>query len=206
MIPPDNGFVHAPAMSLRGARDYVHSTDLYEEMVAGGVAGGVPPTGALNFRLHAKITRQPLFTYLRGEEPAAAAAARGYYTSGDQRWTVLITESDQPVTLRKTYDESPAARNATLEDRQASLVAPTGLRPIETVTALAVLLHKTVLAPPAGRRWMLGELALSRPLRPSDSSILRIRIDRVMSAAMTRSTMDAEDGPLGTMLFILADG
>jgi len=60
------------------------------------------------------------------------------------------------------------------------------------------------LPPPSDKRWMLGQLALSRPLNKTDSGFLAIEIDKVIGKTMTRSKIHAKDGLLGSMLFILS--
>ena len=56
----DPGFdVHEPVAEFRGARDYVHSTDLYDEIVRGAEALGLNFAGPVDLRIKARITRQP---------------------------------------------------------------------------------------------------------------------------------------------------
>jgi hypothetical protein len=51
---------------------------------------------------------------------------------------------------------------------------------------------------------MLTQLPLRRLLRASDTRKLIVAIDRVIGQRMTRSSLTAEDGPLGAMVFMLA--
>jgi hypothetical protein len=199
-------FLHAPPVAIRGARDYVHSTDLYEEIVTGAAAGGLIVAGPIDLKIIGKIKRRPEYRYLcvKDADNADASAICRFRAGGGTDWTCIIVQSGEPVSARKAYDESPAANLGQIDGRTIAISSETGLRPIEAVTALGVVLHKNVLPPPTGERWMLTQLTLRRPLRASDTRKLIVAIDRVIGQRMTRSSLTAEDGPLGAMVFILA--
>ena len=199
-------FVFEPEAKLRGSRDYVHSTDLHEEIVAGATQAGLSFKGPVDFRIRAKITHRPRYLYQPVDQPVAVNAATCTFMSGSQAWVAVVTETDQFVTERKPYDEGPAAQFSTVEGLKASLNGPTQMRPIEALTALAVHLHKTALTPPSGQRWMLGQLSISRALEPDDAHMLTLDIDRQIGKTTTRTQITAHDGVIGTMIFILAAG
>ena len=65
------GFVHAPFIALRGIRIYIHSTDLYDEILIGARAAGWPPVdGAIELRCRLPITTRPAFieVFLDGDK------------------------------------------------------------------------------------------------------------------------------------------
>lgn len=198
-------FEHSPVATFRGARDYVHSTDLYEEIVAGAQAAGVVVEGPIDLRIRGRITHRPIYAFAPcADAPDRHAPATCTYRSGTARWGVTIRESEEPVSARKPYDESPASRFSRIDGRSIELVAPTDMRPIECLTALGVALHRTALPPPNGKRWMLGQLTLSRALIAEDAIWLKAAIVRIVGDAIARSTIVARDGELGAMVFILA--
>jgi hypothetical protein len=199
-------FVFEPEACLRGTRDYVHSTDLYEEIVARATRAGLRLSGPLDFRIRAKVTHRPRYLYQRADQPVPANAATCTFMNGSEAWVAVVTETDQPVTERKPYDEGPAARFSVIEGLKAVLNGPTDMRPIEALTALAVHLHKTALTPPAGQRWMLGQLTTSRALMAEDASMLTLEIDRQIGKSTARTRITAHDGVIGNMIFILAAG
>jgi hypothetical protein len=195
-------YVHFPEALLRGGRDYVHSTDIYDQIMAGAAAAGLAPSGPFDLRIRAKIVRRPRYVFHAGEVSERTAAAQARFSSEGAPWTVLVQEAGEPVVGRRDYDESPAARAAVISDRRAAISSRTGLQPIEAVTALAVYLHKTLFPPPSGRRWILGELNLVRPLMAADATTVAVEIERV-SGPLSRSRIEAADGALGQMLFVL---
>lgn len=197
--------LHTPPAAFRGSRGYVHSTDLYEEILRGTAAAGLSFDGPINLRIKQRMTRAPRYELLRagGEAPAEFAALCNF-SAGGAGWTWVVTETQQDVSSRKPYDESPASSCGRFSDRAVTISEETGLRPIEAVTALAVLLLNRELPPAVGQRWMLGQLALDRALRASDTRSLTITIERKVGATMVRCAIVGEDGPFGSMMFILA--
>ena len=198
--------VFEPEARLRGSRDYVHSTDLYEEIAAGAAQARLEFSGPLDFRIRAKITHRPRYAYQAAGEPVGANAATCTFRNGGENFVAVVRETDELVMERKPYDEGPAARLSTITGQKAALHGPTGMRPIEALTALAVHLHKTALPPPSGLRWMLGQLTTSRALLAEDASQLTLEIDRQIGKATTRTRITAHDGVIGNMIFILAKG
>lgn len=199
-------FVFEPEARLRGSRDYVHSTDLYEEIAAGAAQAGLHFSGPLDFRIRARITHRPRYLYQPADHPVPANAATCTFMNGSEAWMAVVTETDQFVVERKPYDEGPAARFSVVEALKATLAGPTQMRPIEALTALAVHLHKTALPPPSGQRWMLGQLTTSRALEPQDADMLTLMIDKQIGKTTTRTRITTHDGVIGTMIFILAKG
>lgn len=198
-------FVHTPPAAFRGSRGYVHSTDLYEEILRSVAAARLSFDGPIDLRIKLRMTKAPRYVLspAGGDVPAELAAQCSFNSAGTA-WTCAVTETEQEVTDRKAYDESPASTFGRFEARKVAISEETGLRPIEAVTALAVLLLNRELPPAAGQRWMLAQLALGRALRASDTRLLTVGIDRQVGATMVRCAITGEDGPFGSMMFILA--
>ena len=198
-------FVHAPEATYRGTRNYVHSTDVYEEILAGARAGGLMVEGPFDLRMRKRIKHTPIYHFAPAEEGESdvQAAATCAFRSGGKDWRVLVSEGGVPVTSRKPYDEAPVWSQARHEEKAVALDGGTGMRPIEVVTALGVLLHKTMFPPGEEQRWMLVQLELSRLLEAGDSRRMTIVLERSIGATMTRSSVIGEDGRVGRMLFVL---
>ncbi|MGH8338358.1 MAG: hypothetical protein ACRETL_16385, partial [Gammaproteobacteria bacterium] len=140
-------------------------------------------------------------------EPSGTPSAICKFRSLGEDWTCFVNAGDEPVHLRKPYDEGPASKYATITGRRAIIDSKMAMRPIETVTALAVVLHKHVLFPGTGERWMLARLTLERPLQERDAGRAELEIDRIIARGMTRTVLKDDAGiQIGTMLFILSHG
>lgn len=197
--------VHAPDAAFRGARGYVHSTDIYEEICRGAAAAGLAFEGPIDLRIKARMINVPRYGFFPGKSPSLPhPAADCAFTSAGALWTCVVTETGDAVTLRKPYDESPAATLGRSQDRRIEIAQETGLRPIEAVTALAVVLLNKSFPPATGERWMLGRLTLERALCAEDSRRLRIAVDRLIGSTMARCVMEGASGPFGSMVFIKA--
>jgi hypothetical protein len=195
-------FAFSPPAAFRGTRDYVHSTDIYEAIDWGARAAGFPPNGDIDLRMHAKIVNRPEYRFSPDPRDAAAGAATARMVLGGAQWWVEIAETGEPVSRRKSYDESAIWDAAVLAGNAISLGSDVGSRPIETVTALAVVLHKTLLPPEPGKRWLLARLLLKRPLAVHDARDATITLTKQLGQ-VTRSVVAGSGGEFGEMTFIL---
>lgn len=205
MSEPARVFEFAPPAAFRETRDYVHSTDIYEEIVSGARRINIPFEGPIELRMRSRITHRP--TYRIGPQESVdldGSCASCVFAANRQTWHVAVSETSEPILERKSYDESPIHRAARQLDKSIAIHMDTGMRPIECVTSLAVLLHKQLFDSPGGKRWLLAQLNLNRPLEPIDSAEMKIVIDRTIGNSMTRSVAIGADGEIGRLIFLLA--
>jgi hypothetical protein len=195
-------FYHEPPAAFRGSRDYVHSTDIYEEMVSGANLANLRPSGRIDLHIRRKILSRPIYQFTReafaGEDPAYARIE----LSGSE-WLVRVISTEHPVEASKTYDEQRIFDASFIEGNSISLRQNIGMRPIEVATALSVKLHKTLFAPGPRQRWLLGRFNVSRPLGERDAEFMTIEIERRIGKNITRARMIAEDGAIGSLTFML---
>ncbi len=194
--------IHRPVVVLRGSRHYVHSTDLYPEMLRGAERLGLGRVdGPIDLKLRHLIATQPEFHY--GAAPGMEAPATFLIRVAATDVEGWIGASDRPVTDRCAYDEAKIWERAVLEDRTIRMTDDPGMEPIEVVTALGVLQHRKILPPATGRRWLLARLQLARPLRAGDATACRIELTQTAGRTMTRSVIATPTEVLGSMTFIL---
>ncbi len=194
-------FAFAPDAAFRGARRYVHSTDIYTRILEGAAQAGIPVDGKIDLKFHARIERTPEYAFFTIDVADIGGAARCAFESAGKTYIARVVPGDRPVGGRRDYDESPVARFSEVRDGCARLAGPTGLEPIEALTALAVHLHKTTCPAPSGGRWMLGHLLLRRPLIAADANGLMLKFERFLGKTITRTGITAAAGPLGSMIF-----
>jgi hypothetical protein len=197
--------VCVPIVAYRGTRTYIHSTDLYIELMAAAGTIGLALGGPVDLRFKRAITTQVEIHFDGEVESPEAGAAPARFAIGGRNRVVFgrIVATDRPVTGRKTYDERRIWDIAQIDGHSVTLSGGAGYAPIEVVTALGVLLHNTALAPPPGSRWLLSRLSLDRPLRPTDAVEMKIAITHAIGRTMTRSSLAASDGAIGNMDFIV---
>lgn len=189
--------------AFRGQRDYYHSTDLYQDLVAGLASHGLVPD-RFELKIRDRIVTRPRLDFHQGQaaEGQPVAATAGVWI-GDAPWTVQVIAGEEPITRRKPYDETPIWSRVTQEGRAFTAQGCEGVAAIEVVTAVGVLAHKTLLPPAAGTRWLLAQLTATRMLGDSELDWFRFEVVRQLGATMTQGTMADRDGVFGKMLFIL---
>jgi len=197
-------FSHLPPAAFRGTRDYVHSTDIYEEILSGARSMGLVAAGPVDLRMRSRISRQPAYHFRpRNVTAASHAAGSADIILGGEPWSIDIVETANPVTAHKPYDEDPVWSRTGQDGETFSFQSDAKLRPIETVTAIGVLLHKTLFPPPTGKRWLFARLLIDRLLDDRDSRRITVSLDSRLGAGTTRSRIAGDDGTFGSMMFIL---
>lgn len=192
-----------PEPVLRGTRDYYHSTDLYEALVAGLAGQGIEPS-AFDLKMKERITGCPRIDFF-GDGPVDASpalAAVATFEEGARRWLAHVCQEPDPIVARKPYDETAIWQRVWREDRAFVAEGCTGVSPIEVVTAVAVHAHRTVLPPVAGR-WLLAQMTARRMLGPSELDYFRFELGRQLGPNMTQSHLADRSGSFGKALFIL---
>ncbi len=205
-IDRKTSFVHAPSVAFRAHRNYLHSTTLYEELMMGAQLGGLTVDGPIDLTTRRFLTVQPEFQYCLGlsELPDNPPAVFSFHADS-LRWHGTIVGRDDAVVDRRPYDETPIRQGAVLEGKSIWIDQETGVRPIEAVTALNLLLHQNLFSIAEGRHWYFARLHLKRPLRPDDARMVRLELIRNFASKMTRTAIRMRDGPIGYLEFILGD-
>jgi hypothetical protein len=196
-------FSHEPAAAFRGSRDYIHSTDIYEEIIAGANVMGLVPSGQIGLQIRRKIVRRPIYLFSRRALPEEKDAAYANIGLSGSEWLVRVVDTAQPVEATKTYDEQRIFEASFIDEKAVFLRQNIGMRPIEVVTALSVKLHKTLFPPSPLQRWLLGRLQVSRPLSSRDAEYMAIEIERRIGRNITRARVIAEEGAIGSLTFML---
>lgn len=194
-------------VQYRGTRSYVHAADLYgalEQMPARFGLGEI--TGHIRLDLRRAMRRRPQFHVIAPGRPVNPdPQAPAGFSIGLRQGTLAgwITESDEPVDGSKPYDEGAIWSRATVEGETSLLRGDTAARPIEVVTALGVLHHKTLFPPPEGLRWMCVRLDFERPLSEADAFDAQLRMTNVAARKFTKSAITLRGKRNGDIYFIL---
>jgi hypothetical protein len=198
--------VHSPEVAYRAHRNYVHSTTLYGELIAGARAAGFEPDGPIELKVRRLMRGQPQFHYeTRAQSALGNPPVTFSLSAGGALWHGAVIERTEPVRQREAYDETPIWNGACPEGRGVQFDGESGMQPIETVTALTLWLHRRLFTIPDDRKWFLSRLDLKRPLVATDARRLRIDVARNVGTAMTRSPITADDGVIGCIEFMLGD-
>jgi hypothetical protein len=199
-------FAHSPSVTFRERRKYVHSTTLYEEITAGAKAAGLDLDGPIELTTRRLMTMQPEFRYslVLTDIAADAPVVFAIHAQG-VRWHGAVVNRDDPVVCRSPYDETPILEFAVPSGNRVQLERETGMRPIEVVTALNLLLHRKLFAIGEGRHWYLARLYLARPLKADDTRKVELELVRNFADRLTRSAIMINDRSIGYLEFMLGN-
>src|SRR5215472_7505515 len=90
-------FHHSPSVAFRAARKYVHSTTLYEELLAGAKAAGLDVDGPIELTVRRKMTTQPEFHYSAAPADIAADAPATFSLQAEGvRWHGVVCGRNEP--------------------------------------------------------------------------------------------------------------
>lgn len=196
-------FFHEPAAAFRGSRNYIHSTDIYEEIVSGANAMNLLPTGKIDLHIRRKISNRPIYHFTRRTFAREEDAAYAKIELSGSEWLIRVINTTYPVEATKAYEEQRIFDASLIAQNSIVLRRNIGMRPIEVVTALSVKLHRALFPPEPHQRWLLGRLELSRPLSTRDAEFVAVEVERRIAKSITRSRVIAEEGAIGSLTFML---
>lgn len=195
--------VYRPIVALRGARSYVHSTDLYAEILSGAQAlFGAPCQGPLTITFRALCAGTPRIFYCKSDPSEGEPVAEFSIGVAHLRVAGAVLSEPPCVSARKPYDETRICAAATIDGDAIASQRDVGAEPIEVLTALGVALLNTRL-PPKGSKWLLGKLQLTRPLRGEDAGGIRLALRANAAGNVAQLQALSEGQALGNMMFML---
>jgi hypothetical protein len=194
----------SPDLPLRGNRNYIHGTDIYEAILA-ALESYAPCPAPISFSLsihhfsrHAidlTITDEPVTNF-----PDIAAVA--FRTSaGLNGWMI---ESDRPVTRTVPFREADITEKAEVAGNVARIAGHVAYPPIDVLVILTKFWHLQRL-PDAGKAWVFVKLELSRLLQTDDSDRLSIQVDQNLANRLTRAIVAVGGQAIGHIYFSKID-
>lgn len=192
-------------LPFKGGRDYLHGTDVYEDLAS--LAARELGSGIYRFQmaLHRFFARQPDLHWSEDQQQPArprdavadfSAAARARKLSG---W---LSESGRPVGHRVEYDEDRIASRCSFARDSIRIEGETGFLPIEVAVSMTKVLHYRRM-PPAAGRWIFTKLDLRRLLAAADAAALSIVLRDNLHGRLTKSDILARGEAVGAIYFSL---
>ena len=200
--------VVSPSFAFRAERTYLHTTDIYDSLLAGLVEAGFGDAdGPVSLTIRKVVRSQPELHFREPGEtvprPPHAVIDFAAHT-GKARIGGWFVVTGRPVEERVPYEEEAAIRSrAVVAGQSIAIEGDPGATAIEVVTALAVHLHNTLSPPPPGRKWLVTRLDLQRPLRPADGCRLRLHMPKRRDDRLTKSLISVPGEDLGHIYFSL---
>ncbi|MDF1815519.1 MAG: hypothetical protein P1V20_25195 [Verrucomicrobiales bacterium] len=193
-------------MAFRGARDYLHGTDLYDAVVS----SSDDPCSAMSdfyINFHSKLVKQPDIVWDVPADRMKDSSFRvefGCQIQGAERKGAIF-ESDRSISDRRECNEKKVVESAQidLENRTGILVVPADARPIESVVFLNKHLNSLVL-PHIKAPWLFTKIELSQMLPENTIKNLELKLSQVLGDRLGRSEIIVDGASVGHITFLTA--
>ncbi len=182
---------------FKGARQYVHASDIFNELVA-----LTKWRGGVSLHFHRPIRCSIEAAELAAGESGSGPDALFWYGPADRRRCLALRGNpERPVTARRPYDEALVVADAVMDPPWIRSAGPGNASFIERVLALnKVLLNRQFSV--AGGRWWFARLDLDRV--PENAVRIELLSRRALGARMTKSHIVVDGLTLGSVFFSAA--
>lgn len=113
-----------------------------------------------------------------------------------------LSETDQPVTGRREYDEELIVGDAVIDGEKISLSSSTPFTLIEDVIALTKMLNYR-LSPDVNGKWVFGQLKLTEPMPDTHTDIL-VNRTAILAGKFSNNVVSIDGRVIGDLRFIVA--
>lgn len=178
---------------FRGARDYVHSTDLFAALdeLSGSFLG--PDAYLKSLTLRRRACRSVAARFCPDPD------AFGTFTFAASQWVVegWLTEDPAPINRRIVFDEAAIAQQAVCGQGRVLLQSPvTGFDPFEQL----IVLFKMLCAQSHPGPWLFTSIALNQPL--SRQAALSVNRTQLVLGRMVEAVLSQNGLPAGRMQMV----
>ncbi|HEY2008165.1 MAG TPA: hypothetical protein VGH23_04195 [Rhizomicrobium sp.] len=178
---------------FRGARGYVHSTDLFAALdeLSGSLLGPGAYLKSLTLRRRAYHSVVARFR----PDPDAF----GTFTFAASQWVVegWLVEDSTPISRRIAFDEAPIAQQAICGQGRVLLQSPVaGYDPFEQL----IVLFKMLCAQSHPGSWLFTSIALNQPL--SRQAALSVTRTQMVLGRMVEAVLSQNDVPAGRIQMV----
>ena len=186
-------FIH---LSMKGERSYLHGTDILYALI--GLTGKCQD---LSFNIH-KLSSKVLRAQVVSESDVSTLRSSGelcalmIYNQSSQRKMIAVTETNEPITARRPYNEEYVVKGAKITERTIIQNFPQEGNYIERIVALNKKLLNSVIEMEA---WLFSRINLKNaPLEPHK---LSLKITREIGERTYQSEICGDGDLLGKIYF-----
>jgi hypothetical protein len=190
---------------FKGERDYVHGTDMYNQMNVSLVRDfGMRDVHNLNFSIHRTTRSNLILSLVQGDEEQAEPmpVARMLFQNESRAWRLIATEDKSIVTSRQSYDEMPVQRAAIFNRDRSTLRVEErlGYSDIELWVSQNKRLLQLMFPEQTGQWWFVkGEF--SSYTKTSSYGYSELRLLRNFNFRLTKSEITVDGISCGFIYF-----
>lgn len=182
---------------LKGSRDYVHGTSIFDELVRSLPSLGLEES-QVDLAFHRMIYDSICRVEIRDAIPGDSVVAKFTTIQGDQVVVCLNGAESDNVAERVPYDEETLARQASIQNGSICSAVVDGYSDVEHMVALCKRLHLEHYQGEA-KRWVFSRYRGIIPLHLDGD--VRITIVKSIGARLTCSEVFTAGRKLGEIYF-----
>ena len=186
---------------FKGGRDYVHGTDIFNEMMGLADRLGVSNTGQVQMAIH-RMMREQLTAYWVEDEMIQEPAVVFTFGVGEDRQVFALKENGKPVSERYPYDEDSIVTDATISDEEIlhSGISSIDFSNIEKVVALNKG-HLQALFNENSGKWIFSKISVNGELMGKDPERIKLVLKKRIGLRLTKTNILFDDQPIGDIFF-----
>lgn len=188
---------------LKGSRDYIQGSDLFNAAFEALVAEAGEPSGEFEIAFHRMAHRQVELVWETEDAPADAFAL-GSRTSNGVRARYWMRESEAPLSDRQPYPEDEIVAqmrfDEALSEAQLSMAFP--YSDMEIWVSMIKALHQRRFTDAAGK-WVFARAKLKTYDPTHAPAPLRVALAATLGTKLTRNEVYLNDEKIGDVFFAL---
>lgn len=189
-------------LSFKGARDYLHGTDMYNAVLQ-LLTGEREYAGLrdIDVSIHKMVSKQ--VDAISGEDlsPAVRPAVTCGFSANGSRQQIVLVETNRPVTGRYPYDEDAIVRDMAVDvaSQRGTLRSAPGYSPIEIWVAMTKAVHLRVFDP--STKWLFVRARFPEYVRSLGSGEWATTIMANFKDKLTRNDITRDGIKVGEIFF-----
>ena len=188
---------------LKGHREYVHGTDIFDQLI-NNVSGGAVPVTNIEITFSRRVENTACSWYLttdKSEVDAMSAPCRGkYQLEGVDYYFSVIPQDEQGVRTRVEYDEDEMTASSRLAESTAAVEPNSKYTFIENLVALNKHFHNHNFKLETNK-WMFAKLELCTV--PGDVANIEVQLERMIPNKLSKCRIIADNRELGFIFFAI---
>lgn len=189
------------SFQFKGGRNYVHGTDLFNQVNELAVQEDISLAGQVQMSIHRMIHENLTAHWIEGdmiENPAAVFV----FTEGSNREVLALTENGNSVEERYAYDEDSIGLQAEITDQEIihQHVAAIEYSNIEKVVALNKVHLQHLFQDNVGK-WIFSKLSVSGDFKASTVKTIKIELKKRIGLRLTKSNIYFDNRHIGEIYF-----
>jgi len=195
----------SPDLCFKGARNYVHGTTIYQEIVGGAAQiAQHPADGPIRIDIRDPLLNQGNFHFkTKGDlnKVPAGITANFSVRCGKQTINGWVSDNGKPVLRRIPYEESLIWESLKIEEKQIVIHGSPLFDPFEICASMAVQLNNHLYPPEMKKKWLLSRIEFDHGIDKEDMKDLSLNHLQTFANRFTKSEVRNKQGAFGFLYF-----